>query len=162
LLGAILGDIESLTCGTTDMWDPHVSDSMSPRMAPSNVTESQWIRTFSLKKITGVVCAGALCGCARVCGRRPAVPTGLVLVLVRPGLIGEGTQVSDHSVGGDRRAGRGAGQRLSSDTSASPSVGRLTFLVRHGAVPGCRAGRRRDAAACRGVALPCRCRRRKR
>jgi hypothetical protein len=23
------------------MWDPHVSDSMSPRMAPSNVTESQ-------------------------------------------------------------------------------------------------------------------------
>jgi hypothetical protein len=33
LLGAILGVIESLTCGTTDMWDPHVSDSMAPRMA---------------------------------------------------------------------------------------------------------------------------------
>jgi hypothetical protein len=35
------GAIESLTCGTTDMWGPHVSDSMAPRMAPGNVTESQ-------------------------------------------------------------------------------------------------------------------------
>jgi hypothetical protein len=41
LLGAILGAIESLTCGTTDMWVPYVSDSMAPRMAPSNVTESE-------------------------------------------------------------------------------------------------------------------------
>jgi hypothetical protein len=49
LLGAILGDIESLTCGTTDLWDPHVSDSMSPRMAPSNVTESQ--STLRMEKL---------------------------------------------------------------------------------------------------------------
>jgi hypothetical protein len=35
LLGAILGAIESLT------WVPHVSDSMAPRMTPSNVTESE-------------------------------------------------------------------------------------------------------------------------
>jgi hypothetical protein len=41
LLGVILGAIESLTCGTTDTWGPQVSDSMAPRMAPSNVTESE-------------------------------------------------------------------------------------------------------------------------
>jgi hypothetical protein len=41
LLGAILGAIESLTCGTHMSVVPHVSDSMAPRMAPSNVTESQ-------------------------------------------------------------------------------------------------------------------------
>jgi hypothetical protein len=33
--------IESPTCGTTDMWGPHISDSMAPRMAPSNVIESE-------------------------------------------------------------------------------------------------------------------------
>jgi hypothetical protein len=41
LLGAILGAIESLTCGSHMSVVPHVSDSMAPRMAPSNVTESQ-------------------------------------------------------------------------------------------------------------------------
>jgi hypothetical protein len=43
LLGAILGAIESLTCGTHMSVAPHVSDSMALRMAPSNVTESQSI-----------------------------------------------------------------------------------------------------------------------
>jgi hypothetical protein len=41
LLGAILGAIESLTCGTHMSVVPHVSDSMALRMAPINVTESQ-------------------------------------------------------------------------------------------------------------------------
>jgi hypothetical protein len=40
LLGAILGAIESLTCGTHMSVVPHVSDSM----APSNVTEPQSAR----------------------------------------------------------------------------------------------------------------------
>jgi hypothetical protein len=39
--GAILGAIESLTCGPHASVVPHVSDSMAPRMAPGNVTESQ-------------------------------------------------------------------------------------------------------------------------
>jgi hypothetical protein len=33
--GAILRAIKSLTCGTTDMWGSHVTDSMAPRMAPN-------------------------------------------------------------------------------------------------------------------------------
>ena len=37
--GNILGDIESLTCG---IYIPHVSDSMSLRMSPWNVTQSQF------------------------------------------------------------------------------------------------------------------------
>jgi len=36
----ILGDIESLTCGTYITWVPHVSDLMLPRMSPWTVTES--------------------------------------------------------------------------------------------------------------------------
>jgi hypothetical protein len=39
LLGAILGAIESLTCGPHMF--THVSDSVAPRMAPNSVTESQ-------------------------------------------------------------------------------------------------------------------------
>jgi hypothetical protein len=38
--GAILGATESPTCG--DHWVSHVSDSMAPRLAPSNVTESEF------------------------------------------------------------------------------------------------------------------------
>ena len=58
---------------------------------------------------------------AGVCVRvRPAVPTGVGLLgsglRVRPGLIGK---ACDHSTGGYRRARRGAGQKLPSDTSAS-------------------------------------------
>jgi hypothetical protein len=47
--------IESLTCGTTNMWGPHVSDSMAPRMAPNNVTESQshtWLHPTHQQSLT--------------------------------------------------------------------------------------------------------------